>query len=771
MLVRVWLILAAAATVLPQSAPSILETNCLVCHGAAKMSSLDMRTREALLAGGTRGPAITPGNASTSLLYQAVRREGDLQMPPGKQSLNAREIEIIKAWIDAGAPMQTGAVAEPNWWSFRAPRRPEIPADAGGWSANEIDRLLLAGLRARSLKPAPPADKLTLLRRATFDLHGLPPSPDEIEAFQKDGSPGAWAHVIDRLLASPRYGERWGRHWLDVVRYADTGGYETDVYFANAWRYRDYVIDSFNDDKPYNVFVQEQVAADEIWPDDLDLEGSYDLPRQKQINLARRIGTGLFTIGPMAAEFTFFGDQYRAEWQADAVETTGSAFLGLTIGCARCHDHKFDPISQRDYYRLAACFSGSEDREVPIVSRMGIYEYTRYQTRLRMAEDLKAELVRLEAQARKRAAADRKNPQREDGPLPFTPEEKDRRETMLRQIGEAFYKAPKPYATANLLVHTDRIHDTHILRRGDYAQKGEKVSPGFPGVLNPGPAVKDRERRKALAEWLTSADQPLLARVMVNRIWQGHFGQGLVPTPNDFGRQGEPPAHPELLDWLAVEFAARNYSIKQMHRLIMQSSAYRMTSLPVEANAKIDPQNRYFWRMNRRRLEAEAVRDAILAASGSLNLKTGGPAVVVPLSQEERLGMRDASQWPVSPNPADHTRRSVYLMVKRSFRLPMLETFDAPDPAASCARREESTVAPQALALMNSDFTTQQSALMAARLRSLPLSSQIDSAFLMALGRPPSSDERLKAGAFLQRNPLERFCLLLFNLSEFVYVD
>ncbi|MBM3810054.1 MAG: DUF1553 domain-containing protein [Acidimicrobiia bacterium] len=769
---RVWLIFIIAALAPGQTtAPAILEAKCLACHGAAKMSDLDMRTRAAMLKGGTRGAALVPGKAGESLLYQAVRREGKLQMPPGSQPLTAEEIAIIGKWIDGGANMDSAAHQESNWWSFRPPKKPPIPNDETGWASNDLDRLLAAGLRKQGLRPAPPADKLTLLRRATFDLHGLPPAPEQIDAFGKDNAPGAWERLIDSLLASPAYGERWGRHWLDVVRYADTGGYETDVYFANAWRYRDYAIGSFNQDKPYNIFVQEQIAADEIWPDDLELEGSYELPERKRINLAKRIGTGLYTIGPMAAEYTFFGDQYRAEWQADAVETTGSAFLGLSFNCARCHDHKFDPIPQRDYYRLAAFFATSEDREVPIVSRMGIYEYTRYQTRLRIAEDLKAELARLEGEVRKRAASDRKNPQREDGPLPFTPEEKDRRETLLRKIGEAFYKAPKPYATANLLVPSERVHDTHVLVRGEWAQKSEKVTPGYPAVLNAGGAVEETQRRKALAQWITSADQPLLARVMVNRIWQGHFGQGLVATPNDFGRQGELPVHPELLDWLAVRFREEGYSIKQMHRLIMQSAAYRMSSMAVEANQKIDPRNQYFWRMNRRRLEAEAVRDAVLAASGTLNREAGGPAVVVPLSQEERLGMRDASQWPVSPDPAEHARRSVYLLVKRSFRLPMLEAFDAPDPAQSCARREEWTVAPQALALMNSAFTSTQADAMAASLRGLSPGEQVLQAFLRTLGRRPTEEERAKALAFVERNKLERFCLLLFNLSEFVYVD
>ncbi|MGH9721956.1 MAG: PSD1 and planctomycete cytochrome C domain-containing protein [Bryobacteraceae bacterium] len=778
------LLAALAAAGYAQTARQVFEKNCLGCHGAARMSELDLRERATILRGGRRGPAIVPGNAAASRLYKAVLRDGELQMPPGKDALPKAETEALRAWIDNGAPWDAAPLTtEPSWWSFRKAVRAPVPEVREAiWVRTPIDALILRKLEEKGLRPARAADKRVLIRRAYFDLHGLPPSPAEVEQFVNDSAPDAYEKLIDRLLASPRYGERWGRHWLDVVRYADTGGFETDVYFANAWRYRDYVIQSFNDDKPYNVFVEEQIAADEIWPDNLELEGAYELPRSKQTNLSRRIGTGLYTIGPMAAEYTFFGDQFRAEWQADAVETTASAFLGLSMGCARCHDHKFDPISQRDYYRFAALFAGSEDREIPIVSQMGIYEYTRYQTRLVTADQLKAKLQRLEAEARKRrGAAGGETNTRRAGEPSYTPSERDERESLLRQIGDAYVKAPVPYARANVLAHSERVPDTHILLRGDFKQKGEKVTPGFPGALPAGPEIVEPagalfvpQRRKALAEWITSFGQPLLARVMVNRIWQGHFGRGIVATPNDFGRQGETPSHPELLDWLAIEFAERGWSMKAMHRLVMLSSTYRMSSESNPDALRVDPDNRLVWRMNRRRLEAEALRDAVLAASSTLNLKMGGPPIALPLTEEERAGMRDFSQWPVAGDPADHARRSAYLYVKRSFRLPMLEAFDAPDATASCPRRESSTVAPQALTLMNSNFMTAQAGRFAARLKrehGEKPEAWVNAGWQIAFGRTPAAAERDKALDFLQHNSLPRLCLLWLNMSEFLYVD
>jgi cytochrome c553 len=714
--------LVPAAETPEAAARRVIETKCLACHGAAKMSGLDLRKREAMLAGGTRGAALAPGRSAESLLYQAVTRQGSLQMPPGKQALDRTEQQALREWIDAGAPWGGADVQEPAWWSFRKPVRPTV---AVGAYRTAIDALLKTSGTA--------ADRRTLIRRATLDLHGLPPSPEEVEAFVNDPSPDPFPQLIDRLLDSPRYGERWGRHWLDVVRYADTAGYETDAYLAHAWRYRDYVIRSFNQDKPYNVFLQEQIAADEIWPDNLDLEGSYNLPESKRRNLERRLGTALFTLGALPVENSFFGDQYRTEWQNEAVDLVGSAFLGLTLNCARCHDHKFDSITQRDYYRMAALFAGSEDREVPIVSQMGIYEYTRHQTRQVLVDDLRAKYERLK------------------------PGDKDGRETLLRQIGDAYVKAPRMYAKANLLVHTAPVPDTHVLVRGDFRNKGEKVMPGFLAALGDGPEINEPDnpwfvprRRKALAEWITSPDNPLTARVMVNRVWAWHFGRGLVATPNDFGRQGEPPANQELLDWLAVEFREGNWSLKNLHRVIMKSDAYRARRSP-------------------RRLDAESIRDAVLSVSGALSLRMGGQPVVPPLAADERDGMRDSSQWPVSQDPAQHDRRSVYLFVKRSFRLPMMETFDAPDPVESCARRETSTVAPQALALMNSEFTAKQAQRFAARVARA--ADPVDAAWRLALGRGPEASEKKKAQEYVQRNSLDRLCLMLFNMSEFVYVD
>ena len=746
------------AQTLEERARGLLEAKCTGCHGAAQMSGLDLRTRETLLRGGKRGPAITLGNVDDSLLLKAVRRVGELQMPPGKAALRPEEVALLREWVAAGAP-QTDATlrAGPSWWSFQKIVRPALPA---GDEPNPIDRFLLGKLREKGLRPLAAADRLTLIRRATFDLHGLPPTPEEIDAFVGDRSASAWEKLIDRLLASPRYGERWGRRWLDVARYAETGGYETDVSFSNAWRYRDYVIRSFNKDKPYDVFMKEQIAADEIWPGDLEREGGYFIPQEKLDRLERWIGTGLFAVGPVNYEFALSGDQFRVEWQADAVETTGAAFLGLTLGCARCHDHKFDPISQRDYFQFSALFAGSEDREIPIVGRYGIFDYTRNVPRQEKADQIKARIQRL----------DKARGERE-----MTAAERDERETDLRALGAAYLKAPLRIQTATILAHTDPVPDTHILGRGEFANRGEVVKPGLPRALPGAPEIVEPasgpfvpQRRKALAEWLASRANPLPARVMANRIWQGHFGRGLVATPNDFGRQGDAPTHPELLDWLAAEFIEQGWSVKSLHRLLMTSDAYRRSSGPEAANAKIDATNAYLWRMNRRRLEAEEIRDTVLLSAGQLNPKMGGPPVVLPLSKEEFLGIREPELWPVTLDADEHRRRSVYLYVKRSFKMPMLETFDVPDPILSCARRESSTVAPQALAMMNGDFTRTYAAKMADRFAG---PGAIEGAWRQMLGRMPTAAERERAQQFLQRNSLTDLCWLILNMNEFLYVD
>jgi hypothetical protein len=782
------------------SARAILEAKCLTCHGALRTSGLDLRDIASILKGGTRGPAVVPGNAEASLLLEAVRRQGMLKMPPSKEPLTAAEIDVLRDWINRGARWPalspTDAAARESsalaWWSFRKPVRPAIPPVANAALArNPIDAFILAKLEQNGLRPAPPADRRTLARRAYFDLHGLPPTPEEVDAFVDDASADAYEKLVDRLLASPRYGERWGRYWLDLVRYADTSGFETDHFFLTAWRYRDWVIKSFNDDKPYDTFVKEQIAADELWSTNMDLEGTLKLPKEKAENVARRIGTSLFTLGSFPIEYTYYGDQFRAEWQAEAVDTVGAAFLGLTVACARCHDHKFDPITQREYYRMTALFAGSVEREIPLGSQFDVQTASRNFPLLAHAQVLKQMAGRGAPRGGSRGGAGRPPQQaqadatagnagtEESAPRssPMDPE----RAALLQRLGEAYLRAPERYPTANVLAHDEVVPDTHILIRGDFKKKGERVEPGFLAALGPGPAIDEPrnvlfvpQRRKALALWLTSSEQPLLGRVMANRIWQGHFGKGLVGTPNDFGRQGDPPSHPELLDWLALEFAERGWSIKQMHRLIMLSDTYRASSVAGEAALRVDPDNRYLARMPRRRLDADAIRDTILAVAGTLNLKAGGVGVIPPLTREEIQAARMPQLWPANPDPAEHNRRSVYLQMKRSLTLPMLQIFDAPDTATSCPRRETSTVAPQALALLNGASPVAQAAQFAARIRKKAgeePEAAVEAGWRFAFGRPPTGDERRTALEYVRRSSLERLCLLMFNMNEFIYVD
>jgi hypothetical protein len=768
------------STSVEESARAILNAKCAGCHGQTRMSELDVRELSTILKGGTRGPAIVPGKSSESLLFQAAKRDGDLKMPPGKTPLPAADVEILRQWIDGGAHWSSTVktAQQSTWWSFKKPVRPPVPIVKNqSWVRNPVDAFILAKLEKEGLRPSPPADRATLIRRATFDLHGLPPSPKEVDDFVNDKSPDAYPKLIERLLSSPRYGERWGRYWLDLVRYADTSGFETDHFFPTAWRYRDYVIDSFNNDKPYTTFVQEQIAADEIWPDNTELEGTLHLPKGKEENVKRRIGTSLYTLGSFPIEFTYYGDQYRAEWQADAVDTTGAAFLGLTVGCARCHDHKFDPIRQRDYYSLTAFFAGSEEREIPLVSQFDILTYTR-------STPLIAQVESLKQLARGRGPARQTDEELNAGGQADTAAPATRtadRAAMMQKIGELYTRLPSHFPTAHVLAHQEIIPPTNILVRGDFKSKGEKVEPAFPPALNPGPALNEPkdilfvpQRRKALALWLTSPDQPLLSRVMVNRIWQGHFSQGIVRTPNDFGRQGDPPTHPELLDWLAVEFADRGWSVKQMHRLLMLSSAYQMSAIADPVSLEKDPENYSLSHMNRRRLDGDSIRDNILATSGTLNLKMGGMGIIPPLSKEELQAARMPNLWPPNPDPAEHNRRTIYLQMKRSLTLPMLQTFDAPDTATSCPRRDASTVAPQALTLMNGDFSIAQADKFAVRLKKESGDAPealVDNSWRIAFGRAPSPVERKTALAYLERNSLSRLCLLIFNMSEFIYVD
>ncbi len=813
------------------AAQKILEKNCLSCHGDVQMSGLDLRSRDALLKGGKRGPSVVPGNAKESLLYQAVLHAGDLKMPMGKDPLSESDRELLGTWINEGARWDdtVQVASESDWWAFETPKQPEPPAvNNEAWVRNAIDSFILARIEEKGLTPAAQADKTTLARRLYFDLHGVPPTPDEVRAFVNDESPKADEKLVDRLLESPRYGERWGRHWLDVVRYADTGGFETDIFFPNAWRYRDYVIKSFNDDKPFDRFLKEQIAGDEIWPDDIELRGGYEIPEQKQRHLEARIGTGLYTVGTVYHEAALDGNRLRYEWMVDAIDTTGEAFLGLTIGCARCHDHKFDPISQKDYHRMMAVFAGSEIRQLPVVNKMSEFGYYSAYPRQIKVFEYQAAIKRLDSAVRRRVideiaakfppdlvevfripkvkrtkdqelevipieraiteAGLRENAAGYKRALPYTSQERDRRATLITDLGKAASGVAFELQSATVLGHSDVIYPVHMTSRGDWRSKGEKVTPGVPAVLSNGEEFAhdepdDRsfvpERRRKLAEWLAGPDHPLTARVIVNRIWQGHFSRGLVTTPNNFGRQGQPPTHPKLLDWLATDFVQQGWSIKKLHKQILLSSAYQMSTAYNDANAEIDSENQYLWRMNRRRLEAETLRDSVLAVSGTINWKAGGRPVLPPLTEEERLGMWDVDDWPESMDPADHNRRSVYVFVKRQFPYPMFTTFDAPDSSTSCGRRDTTTVAPQALTLLNSNFMIEKAGALASRLREDfgdDPEAWVDGAWNLAFARPPSDEERRRAlDMFTESSApdseLTRFALMVFNLNEFLYVD
>ncbi|MBS1829501.1 MAG: PSD1 domain-containing protein [Acidobacteria bacterium] len=811
------LLLAGLANAADEAALQILDANCASCHGAAKMGGLDLRDREGLLRGGSRGPAVKPGDAAGSLLYQAVLRKGAVQMPPGKKGLSDSEIAVLREWIDGGAKWSGGGLeAAPSWWSFRKVVRPAVPKNG---AANAVDAFVMAKLAELKLTPVGRADRRTLIRRATFDLHGLPPSAAEVEAFVNDSRAGAYERLIERLLESPRYGERWGRHWLDVVRYADTGGFETDIYFPNAWRYRDYVIQAFQSDKPYDRFVQEQVAGDELFPGDLDLEGGFQIPEAKRKVLDAKIATGMYTIGPAYHEAALFGGQVRYEWLTDVVDTTGEAFLGLTLGCSRCHNHKFDPLTQRDYHSMMAVFAGSEEREIPVISKFNIFGFKSGYPSWLAVEELKGAVQRIDGKARKRvvdqvrgrfgadvlAAFDapvekrtaeqralaaqlegaltqaglQENAEGKVADIPLTKEESAERERLIVELGKAAMKANPVMQTATVLGHAEVVPDVYVTHRGDWRSRGDKVGPAFPAALAGGKTVRDEpemklQRRKSLALWLTDGEHPLTARVMVNRVWQWHFGRGIVATPNDFGRQGEEPTHRELLDYLASEFVAQGWSVKKLHRLIMLSETYQRAGVHVEANARVDANNRYLWRMNRQRLDAEALRDSVLAASGELNLKQGGRPVIPKLSEEEYSVLWSRSQWPEALDEREHARRSVYLYVKRTFPLPMLSTFDLPDNAVSCARRDATTVAPQALTLMNGDFMVRQAERMA---RSViraggGAGEWVEAAWLRALQRKPTAEERGKAlGVVKDEGSLARLCLVILNLNEFLYVD
>ncbi len=764
----------------------LFAARCTGCHGETRrQAGLDLRARAGMLTGGDSGPALTPGSAEKSLLFRKV---ADHEMPPKQgDKLSQAEITLVKAWIDAGAraPSETivaDATKGPLPWPFRKLTRPRLPAGA---APHPIDRFLDAARREKGLATAPRAEPAALLRRAYFDLIGLPPTPEQTAAFVKDSSPEAFARVIDTLLASPAYGERYARHWLDVARYADSGGFETDVYYKNAWRWRDWVVRSFNADKPYDRFVQEQVAGDELYPDELALEGSYEMPPRRRQALEARTGTGLYGFGPQVHESNMDGKKLLYEQLSDWVDTTGSVFLGLTLGCARCHDHKFDPLTQKDYFSLQAVFSSAKLTEEPIVNPMELADHKQHYPRLvAVAEARRAyRLWEKRTAGRAKSAAERVEGQRL----------RDRIAQAVLDVPESASSTPGsrwdtlleiPTVTVLMTRTPATVPAIRVLNRGDLDRPRQPVKADLPAVLRAATDYRDelpkQGSRAAFARWLTHPDHPLTARVMVNRVWQWHFGQGLVATAGDFGKMGAGPAHAGLLDWLATEFVREGWSLKKLHRFIMTSAAYQRASAFDDAESRTkEPDNKYLWRGNRRRLEGEAIWDALHAVAGTLNRAMGGRPVVPPLAEEELASMRERWHWPVSADPAEHTRRGLYVLARRNFRFPLFEAFDAPVNAVSCPRRETTTVAPQALWLLNNSMVQRQAKAFAARLvreAGKEPAAQVDRAWRLALGRAPTRSEQERALALLRELPaegqaLERLCLMVFNLNEFVHVD
>ena len=689
---------------------------------------------------------------------------------------------------------------ERAFWAFQPPRRPRVPSQGtSGWCRNPIDAFVAQKLREHGLKPAPEADRSTLIRRLSFDLTGLPPTPQEIDAFLSDGSPCAYEKAVDRLLASPHHGERWAQHWLDLARYADSDGFEFDQARPNAWRYRDWVVNSLNHDLPYDRFVALQLAGDEIAPDDPEAF----------------VATGFNRCYPDMVDLNDQGLR-RQNALNDMTETTGLVFLGLTIGCARCHDHKFDPIRQSDFYRLEAFFTPARFRDdYPIASpdRRRAYEQAVANWQAEVAR-VQAEIIRIEKPVRDqrapglpigaldeavaayhKPAADRsaaevrlvyellghdRRIKTQDWPRLLDASALAARSSLLVRLEHVLREAPTPLPTARGIDETGaKAPLTYFLKRGEYRARGGVVAPAFPSVLASQPptitpTAGTTGRRKALAKWLTGTNNPLLARVMVNRIIQGHFGRGLVTSPSDFGKMGDEPSHPELLDWLAREFIETGWSLKAMHRLIVTSATYRQaSSRPVEGEP--DPDNRLLARQNRRRLDGEAIRDALLAASGQLNPVLGGPGIFPPLPAElTRLSSKGAI-WPVSSSARDRNRRSLYVFVRRNLRYPFFEAFDRPDTNASCPRRPVTTIAPQALSLMNSPLAANAAQSLATRALNEAGSdreAQIERAYLLTLGRKPDQTERALAREFLGAGAsFNDFCLALLNVNEFIYID
>jgi hypothetical protein len=709
---------AADETFFRRQVAPLLEQHCLRCHDQKlRRGGLSLATAADLAAGGDSGPTVVSGKPSESLLLSMV--SGDKpKMPKKAAPLKPQQVAVLQKWISQGAAwpkdLTLSARKEPSeiWWSLRPLARPVVPVvKMTDRVRTPIDAFIFHRLEQQGMKPSAEADRRTLIRRLYFDLIGLPPEPANIDAFLRDPAPDAYERLVDRLLESPRYGERWARHWLDVVHYGDTHGYDKDKVRPHAWPYRDYVIRAFNEDRPYWRFIKEQIAGDVFYPDTRD---------------------GITALGFLAAgPWDFVGQVELREGtldknitrnldRDDMVATVMNTFTSLTVQCARCHDHKFDPITQEDYYSLQAVFAAVDRADRP---------------------------YKIDSQT------DPKQP-------------------------ALVYAAATHFAPEGSFTPTGgKPRPIYLLKRGSEKNKVREVGPGTVACLTGLPSrfsLTDRpegERRAALAHWITDPRNPLTWRSIVNRIWHYHFGQGLVDTPNDFGRMGGLPSHPELLDWLAIRFRDGGQSIKQLHRLIVTSSTYRQVSRHNTDHAQSDAGNRFLWRMNRRRLDAESIRDAVLAVSGKLDLKMYGPGFRTFGFLDDHSPHYKYEEY--NPDDPAGQRRSIYRFVVRSAPDPFMETLDCPDPSLRVEKRNESLTALQALALLNDKFMLRMAEHLAARVEKKggELPNQVAATHLLALGREPTAEEGRLLIDYAHKHGLANACRLILNTNEFSFVD
>ncbi len=756
-------LLAEAGSVdYPRDVKPVLRAHCYECHGPSKQKGgLRLDTATFALRGGDSGPAIVPGRSGESLLLQAVLGAAkDLdRMPLKAAALAEADISLLKNWIDQGAKAPENELAaqpasQTRHWSFIPPRRPAWPQVKNpAWPRNAIDRFILARLEKEKIAPSPEADRITLIRRLSLDLIGLPPAPEQVDAFRNDTRPDAYEHLVERLLNSPHYGERWGRHWLDVARYADSNGYSIDAP-RSIWKYRDWVIDALNRDMPFDQFVIEQLAGDL-------LPGA---------TLEQRIATGFHRNTQINQEGGIDPEQFRIEAVLDRVNTTGTAFLGLTIACAQCHSHKFDPISQREYFELFAFFNSSDEPTLEIASPEQLRQRDGLRRQIKKLQDgLKeydatlserqkeweksltpdqiealdegiASLLKIEPEQRSRQQQERLEKS-------FRGRDRARRE-MARQLDQLQKREPR-FVTTMVVAERDQPRDSFVFVKGDFTRRGDPVTAGVPAVLHP--LTAENPTRLDLAEWLVDSRSPLTARVMANRIWQRYFGLGLVETENDFGTQGTPPTHPELLDWLATELMDRNWSLKAIHRLIVTSATYRQASRARPELAIVDPRNRLLARQSRLRLDAEIVRDAALSSSGMIEPIIGGPGVFPPQPDGVMTLGQSRREWKMDTG-ADRYRRGIYTFFWRATPHPALAVFDAPDSFSTCTRRVRSNTPLQALTLLNDKAFFELAKNLARRIvRSGPgdHGDRIDYAFRLCLGRAPDEPEKSRLSRLL----------------------